>query len=273
MASLSNVGLHHMPYTGLHSLANETLSQVAAYLFDDQPSISNLMLVNKRLSGVCEYVRYTSLAVQGNRGRRMLASLISGSPTSDRYCLTVKRAWFKYWQDAETYLVSALMCEALARMINLISLRIDGHSVDIPHVLSRMDRVGLIRTDRIPLSILGKSTTSGGPYSALSLPNMRNLMISGRLELTAIASHRPLTELTLETVLDYEDLSDILESAENTLLGRSLAVLSLKVIRSIDLGLVLPLVGNAFPNLRCCALEQTAIKFSVSIFICRRAYG
>ncbi|KAJ2919621.1 hypothetical protein MD484_g758, partial [Candolleomyces efflorescens] len=251
-----------VPHTGLYSLANETLSQVAEYLFDDQPSISSLMLVNRRLSGVCEYLRYTSLAVQGNRGRRMLASLISGSRTANRYCLTVKRAWFKYWQDAEMYLLSALMCEALARMVNLISLRIDGHSVDIPHVLIRMDKVGLIRSDRIPLPSMGKNATNGGPYSALSLPNMRNLMISGRLELAAIASHRPLTELTLESVLDYEDLSDILESADNTLLGRTLTVLSLKVVRSIDLKLVLPLVNNSFPNLRCCALEQTSIKFS-----------
>jgi hypothetical protein len=259
----------------IQDLANETLSEVAEYLVNDPTAFTNLMLTCQRLTGVCEYIRYTSLSVQGSKGRRLLATLISGTPTAARYCKRAKRAWFKYWHEAEMYIMSALMCEALPLMDNLITLRIDAHTINVPHALDRMSKMGLIRLGHHPAfsaeSMSRSASKLGGPYSPLTLPSVQNLMISGSYALSYIANHRPLTELNLESFLDYDDLADFVANAEETLLGDTLSILSLKVVRSVDLSTTLPLVSSTFPMLQRLSLKQASMKFTVGHTVYRLA--
>ena len=253
-----------LPSTNIESLANETLTQVAEHVIDDDIAFTGLMLTCKRLAGVCEYLRYTSLSVQGSKGRRLLAMLLSGSPTANRYCRRVKRAWFKYWHDAEMYIVSALMCEVLPLLVNLITLRIDAHTIDVNHTLNWMTRSGLIRSCRHPAYSLETLSSSASTFSLLTLPNVQNIMIAGNYTLASIANHRSLTELTLESFLDYDDLADFLAGAENTLLGKTLSVLSIKLVRSIDLRMTVPVLSMSLRKLNRLSIEQAALNFMVS---------
>ncbi|KAJ2922082.1 hypothetical protein H1R20_g15013, partial [Candolleomyces eurysporus] len=245
---------------GIQTLANETLSMIAERTMDDDRAFTGLMLASPRLAGVCEYLRYTSVTVQGTRGRRLLATLISGTPTSKRYCKLVKRAWFRYWHETEMYLVSTLMCEALPLMDNLITLRIDAHTIDEAHTLNRMDRAGLIRASLHPAFLLGSSTSNEILFSPLTLAKLENYMVSGSFSLVALTNHRTLSEIYLDCFMDRDDLAEFISKAECTILGHSLQTLSVKFVRSISLRLAIPLLSKAFPMIKNMSIEQASME-------------
>jgi hypothetical protein len=130
--------------------------------------------------------------------------------------------------------------------------------------------MGLVRDGSHPAQVMEQMAQALQPFSPLTLPRIQNIMISGNYALASVAHHRALTELTLESFMDYDELADFVANAENTHLGNYLSVLSIKLVRSIDLASVIQVVSTAFPRLKMLAMEQSALDFLVSadLFFC-----
>jgi hypothetical protein len=222
----------------MDSLANETLAEVAAYLKDRPRDVTALMLVNKRLAEVCEYLRYSTLTVQGSLGRRLIATLLSGTVLARKYCTTVKRIWFRFSRDAEMYLLSTMMSDVLPLLKSLITLKIDTHTLDTQHALGRLRKSGVVRSSLHPASVLSLIDSSSSLASSLNLPSLSYFMVSGLCDLSVISAYRSMYEVNIDSFMDYREFAKFVSSSTDSILGASLHTLSLKFSRSISLSLL-----------------------------------
>ncbi|KAF6750740.1 hypothetical protein DFP72DRAFT_851541 [Ephemerocybe angulata] len=207
----------------LLSLANETLTIVAALLASAPVALTRFMLACRRTVDVGEHVRYSSLILSGAQGRRLMAALLSGSTNIPSLL---------GWADSDLHLNTALLADVLPRLSNLKALWLDANPLDAIHLMERMKKNGIVRSRVHPALVIG-DMASGSPSSSLTL-----------------------VSLDVAHFLDHDDLANFLSASENTVLGDTLETLSLKLGKSLDIGLALPLVRHAYPNLRNFSLEQ-----------------
>ncbi|KAF6747820.1 hypothetical protein DFP72DRAFT_1074905 [Ephemerocybe angulata] len=241
--------------TPFAALATETLSIVASALHSTPAMLTRFMLVCRRTADVGARVRYASLMLSGNKGRRTLAALLSGTPTSLSYCKLIQRLWYRGWADSDMHLNSALLAEVLPLLSDLTALWLDVNPLDATHLLKRVRKQGLVREQSHPIFAIA-DMASGSPSSPMNLPRLGYLRITGDPVLGGLAFHRCLVSLDMAHVMDHEELANFASGADGTLLGKMLETLSLKFGRSVNLSLAFPLLGGVFPKLRNLSLEQ-----------------
>ncbi|TEB18815.1 hypothetical protein FA13DRAFT_1745189 [Coprinellus micaceus] len=225
------------------SLANETLIEIGRYLDPCPQDLRNYMSTCHGLSGAGEYVRYNTVVVSGREGCLLLAMLVSGTHTARRYCERIQRLWFRGWHDTDMFLNSELLSETLPLLTNLRTLWIEASPRDHP------------------------AFAAFGPHdwtsqsSPLVLPNLKYLRLSGEFSMHKIASHRALTELDLNSIMDGDEFAAFLDSVQDTLLGRHVETLAIRLCQELDLDFAVPLLAQAFPVLSRLSFEQSSLDF------------
>ncbi|KAF6752411.1 hypothetical protein DFP72DRAFT_1070358 [Ephemerocybe angulata] len=249
----------------LLSLANETLSHVSFFLSDDTDGFISFMLTCRRLDGAAAFVRYTSLLIEGAKGRRLMAALLSGSETSQRYRLLVKRIWFRGYHEKEMMVGAGLLAEVMQHTVNLVALWIETSMADTGPITERMKRRGIVRVRKHPAYSIEAVNEEGGVAVPIILPRFSHYRISGDSSLLSLAHHRCLTELELCHMLDDDAFAKFLEEAENTNLGNHLEMLTIKVASSLDIKLSMYLLSDSFPSLRGLSVDQTSLDMTTMI--------
>ncbi|KAF6742984.1 hypothetical protein DFP72DRAFT_1080970 [Ephemerocybe angulata] len=240
------------------SLATETLDSIATNLQWSSPELTRFMLVCRRTAGVAERVRYSSLIISGGQGRRILATLLSGTRASDRYCSLVYRLWYRGWADTEMHLNASLLAETLPLLSNLAAIWLDANPIDAVHMMNRMKKTGMVRECIHPAFAMADMRDSE-PCSLWTIPKLEYVRLTGDPVLAGLTWHRRLVSLEIAHVLDHDELANFLSGAENTLLGDALETLSLKLSKSISVSIAFPLIGDTFPHLRNFSIEQTCL--------------
>ncbi|KAF6765287.1 hypothetical protein DFP72DRAFT_1059079 [Ephemerocybe angulata] len=236
-------------HCGLLSLANETLGEISSYLTRKPNDFSSFMTTCKRLDEVIAPVRYTSLTVEGPQGRHLLATLLSGSKTSIRYRLLVKRVWFRGYHDRELYLNVILLAELLQHTLNLIVLWMETSSLDNDRVVSRMRRFGVVRESLHPAFSIDDMTSDEGAMTPLTLPKLKYFRLSGSPKLLAVVHHRCIVELDVVNItMDHDEFATFVSTAEGTLLGDHLEILELRLATVVDIELANTVFSRAFPS-------------------------
>lgn len=233
-----------------------------AYLAPDDTS--RFMATCQRMSRVAERNRYTAIIVGPKHGRRLVSTLLSGTPVSNRYCTLVKRVWFRGWTyQRYTFETATLFCQALPFLTNLSSLWIEASPTDSSHLVKAMKRAALIRESVHPAECLLDIETCGRSFSPRTLPSLKYLKLAGDVSLVELGSFRNLEELELTVTLSHTGLAKVVSNAQDSVLGRNLKVLTMKLTQSVDSALAFPIIANAFPNLERLSLEQVGVKFEV----------
>lgn len=249
--------------TGLLSLPNELLSEVVSYLAPHETS--NFIVTCKRMSRVGEYQRYTSIVVGPKHGHRLVTTLLSGSETSNRYCELVKRLWFRGWTyQRYTFETASLFSQLLPYLHNLRSLWVEASPTDCVHLTKTLKRAGLVRENIHPAQCLLDIGMNKDCFSARTLPSLRYLKVSGDVSLCALASFRNLEELEVNVTLNHSALSMLVSNAHDSVLGRSLKALTIKLTQAVDANTAFPIIADAFPNLERLNFEQLGVHFEVS---------
>ncbi|KAF6742486.1 hypothetical protein DFP72DRAFT_1081880 [Ephemerocybe angulata] len=240
-------------------LAFELLDEIAQYISDTPSDLTSFMLSCRQTAFVAESVRYTTITVEGSPGRKLLSTLLSGSPTANRYLLKISRIWYRGWYDCEIFLLSSLLCEVLHRTSNLRTLWLNIDPAGCAQLTDCMKRLGLMRIAHHPATILRDIHLGADASSPLNLPNLLYLRITGAFQIANIAAHRYLSELEMHQVLNHEEFAKFISTAEDGHLGSSLETLSIKLNRTLDTCLTLPILSHAFPNLRNLALDKSSL--------------
>lgn len=253
------------PTRGFLSLPNETLSEIALYLGAGKHT-NSLMRTCRRLTGVVEYLRYSCIVVAGEQGKNLLVSLGSGTPTAHRYCRLVIRLWFRGWhtEDVEDrMLMSYLFTTTLPLLSNMHTLLVESPSFDVDYLLRRMVTTGLVRENQHPsYSILDENNTPSRT-NILSLLSLQNMRLSAPAHVLSLATNRPLANLDITIILDKKSFAALISGAENSVLGRSLTTLSLKMAGVLHIALAFPMIASAFTALQHLSIDQTDIDVRV----------
>ncbi|KAF6744360.1 hypothetical protein DFP72DRAFT_857661 [Ephemerocybe angulata] len=254
-ASLLELTNTNVAEATLLSLANETLTNIAAMIHESSYTLTSFMLTCTRTAGVAEQIRYTALIISGGQGRRILATLLSGSNTAKRYCTLVIRIWYRGWADTEMHLNASLLAETLPSLPNLTALWLDANPLDAIHLMARMKKHGITRECRHPAFNIADMSKSA-PSSPWTVPKLGYLRLTGDPVMAGIAWNRRLVSLDMSHVLGHDEFANFLWGAENSNLGDALQTLSLKLGNAIEISIAFPLIGTTFPNLINLSLEQ-----------------
>ena len=272
----------------LLSLPNETLHEIGVRLVADPKNLTAFMLACRTTASVAEYIRYTSVVINGRSGRLLLNTFISGTAVSTRYCRLVKRMLCRGCDDddddndrnnifevrqrerVKRFLQLNLLADTLRLLDNLASLWLDLSAVDPDYFISQLRSVGVIRDKSRPSRSVGSamfdSTTN---LSQLSLPNLRYLRISGQTPIATLASHRALTSLEISYMLNMEEFDALIAGAEGCILGTTLATLCITTVRSLRIDVVIPILSSTFSKLKHLCFSQPCMDPVVSFQISR----
>ena len=209
-------------------------------------------------------MRYNTVVISGREGCLLLAMLVSGTCTARRYCESIQRLWFRGWHDTDMFLNSELLSEALPLLTNLSTLWIEASPVDTVHLMERLDVEGVIRRREHPAFSVFASHDRTSLSSPLVLPSLKYLRLSGEFSIHKIASHRALTELDLNSIMDGDEFAAFLDSVQDTILGQHVETLAIRLCQELDQEFVVPLLARAFPVLSRLSFEQSCLDFIVS---------
>ncbi|KAF6746285.1 hypothetical protein DFP72DRAFT_855545 [Ephemerocybe angulata] len=244
------------------SLANETLYLIADILAREPIDLTSFMLSCKPLAAIAENVRYSGLMISGVPGRRLMSTLLSGTTAATRYCITVKRVWFRGSGGCDMHLMSSLLAEMLPRLGGLTALWLEASPLDAIQLMERMRKNGMIR-ERIHPAFFIRDVASSGPCTPLKNPCLKFVRLSGDPVMAGIIAHRRLEELDMSHLMDHDEFAHFISNAEHSNLGDALKSLTIKLGRIIKIELALPLIATAFPELVSLTIEQTQLSVKV----------
>ncbi|KAF6758161.1 hypothetical protein DFP72DRAFT_845128 [Ephemerocybe angulata] len=252
----------HRPST-LLSLPSELLNEIGLYLVQSPFSLSSFMRLCKTTSEAGAYVRYSSVHIQGQQGRNLLVSLLSGSAVSRFYCGLIKRLWFRGWCDTDMLLRSTLLAQVLAMLENLITVWLEVSPVDTGYLANRLKRQGIIREPLHPTQATVYDILNEDPPDRVPLPNLRHVRISGDHSIVQMAIYRPLAELDLREYLSQAEFARFLMSTEHLPIQETLVGLTLRLEAPVKLASALVLISETFPNLKSLSLDQVSLGWEV----------
>ncbi|KAJ3549392.1 hypothetical protein NMY22_g901 [Coprinellus aureogranulatus] len=248
-----NVSFQHIPLEIIH--------EVALYFEPTSYELSALLRTCRHISNAVEYRRYTSIVVYEEPGIHLMSTLISGTPTSKRYCDRVKCLWFRGWSDTTLYLNSTLLSQVLLQLDNLISFWIESNPLDTDQLIRSMKSTGVARDALHPAFVMLDIIHQRQAYSRMALPSLRTMRLTGESAILALSLHRPLKELDLNFYFYANNFPEFISTVEGSVLGRTLEILCIKMGRVLDINLAFPMIANAFPSLEKLSVEQSSVKF------------
>ena len=251
------------PKVNLLAIANETLHDIATSGDECPGNLTSVVRVCRTTSAICAYVRYTSIYISETQGQALLATLLSGSSTSNQYTLMVKRIWLEGGLFEDMDITTTLFSQAVAFMDNLISIVVTGDTIDPNQFVEGMRRNGLIRESRHPAFTLTVPVGKPGRFSKFNLPWLRSVRISADAHLLRSVHHRPLTELIVDDSLSNTNWASFMDMVDGTILSKTLTRLSLKLSRTIDIRMAMFILSETFPLLYAIALQRGGIQLAV----------
>lgn len=247
----------------MQDLPLEIIYHLATFLEFDSADLGSLMRTCRHVSFAVEYLRYTSIVLFGESGIRLMTTLLSGTPTSMRYCKRVKCLWFRGWNDTNVYLYSTLLGQVLVRLDNLLAFWMESTHLDVDQLLVRLKHNGVARTRIHPSELISDIARGERTYSRMSLPNLRVMRLTGEPTISALVHNRPLKELDLNFFLQPTHLAEFITAVEGSILQDTLETLCIKIARIVDMKLAFPILARVLPAISRLSLEQSIIDFEV----------
>ena len=159
--------------------------------------------------------------------------------------------------------MSYLFAATLPLLTNMHTLLVDSPSFDIDYLLRRMVATGLVRENRHPSFCILDGNNNTSSTNILSLLSLQNMRISAPAHMLSLATNRPLTNLDITVILDKGAFASLVSGAENSLLGRTLTTLSLKMAGVLHVALSFPMIASAFVALKHLSMDQTDMDIRV----------
>jgi hypothetical protein len=166
------------------------------------------------------------------------------------------------------YLMTMMLCKALARFDNLVTLQFGTWIIDFDHFRVNALKDGLLRDSVHPAYSLLEMSTGTGPSSPLTMPKLQNLAIAGIPEMTCLAHWRGLRELEIRCPVDCQDIGELIVASDASVLGRSLETLSIFFARTVPVEIALGMLSGTFIHLKSLSIQASGVVVKVSSCCC-----
>lgn len=248
--------------SSIHVLPVETIFQILESL--SPSSVINVMLTDKTLHTLGARVLYSDVSVVGNPARLFFTTISSRTVLATLYASFTKRLTYVSTTHFDQFLSFTIFCESLMclKYIRVLTIMLaPGHGESMRLVLQRY---GIARQSTSMLSA-ARLNDFDPKYSILALPSLHTLRLGGQIELLDLALHRPLTELSFTTTLNYHEIDTILNTLAISSSCSTILSFSIRLPSSVEFDIIFWAVSERLPNLRSFVVEQPKVHPLVSL--------
>lgn len=257
------------------SLANETLYEIIEYL--PKTTQEKLMRVCSRFHELTTSTLYRSNHISsGRQGRLFFLSITNTFPITRFYASAVIHLIIECAVDREVFLTFPIMAKGLLAAQRLQILDIRNLRTHAQHLFRILDGIDGFRDGAIGVKTLNAVKTFQSPNVSESshsislwnfLPCLSTLCIDADLKLLRLASHRPITEIRIQVILEESHINDLLDILVTNQASARITSLSLRLSDEIQTLPLLHILSDHFPKLQIFEIDQLGLVTQVSVIL------